>query len=107
MRAVLNDKNICNDKWLSALVDAMDEVEAERAEDICRGCVCACRPDGPAVRPHGQPRDAYLRPVLSSPDLPNCRQISDASRENPANDPAAVTTTPSGITGRLLVISTR
>jgi hypothetical protein len=36
MRAGLNDKNICNDKWLAALVDAMDEVEAERAEDICR-----------------------------------------------------------------------
>jgi hypothetical protein len=36
MRAGLNDKNLCNDRWLAALVDAMDEVEAERAEDICR-----------------------------------------------------------------------
>jgi hypothetical protein len=36
MRALANDKNICNDKWLAALVDAMDEVEAERADDICR-----------------------------------------------------------------------
>lgn len=36
MRAGLNDKNLCNDKWLAALVDAMDEVEAERADDVCR-----------------------------------------------------------------------
>ena len=63
MRAGLNDKNICNDKWLSALVDAMDEVEAQRADDICRGCVCACRPDGPAVRPHGQPATRICTPL--------------------------------------------
>jgi hypothetical protein len=37
MRALSSDENLCNDKWLAALVDAMDEVEAERAEDICRG----------------------------------------------------------------------
>ena len=36
MRALSNDENICNDKWLAALVDAFDEVEAERSEDICR-----------------------------------------------------------------------
>ena len=36
MQALANQKNICNDKWLSALVDAMDEVETERADDICR-----------------------------------------------------------------------
>ena len=36
MRALLNDKNLCNDKWLAALVDAFDEVEADRADDICR-----------------------------------------------------------------------
>ena len=36
MQALANDKNFCNDKWLSGLVDAMDEVEAERADDICR-----------------------------------------------------------------------
>ena len=39
MQALANDKNICNDKWLSALVDAMDEVEAVRADDICRAIV--------------------------------------------------------------------
>ena len=37
MRAVSNEKNLRNDKWLSALVDAMDEVESLRADDICRG----------------------------------------------------------------------
>jgi hypothetical protein len=37
MRAFLNDKNLCNDKWLSALVDAMDDVEELRADEICRG----------------------------------------------------------------------
>jgi len=36
MQALANHKNICNDKWLSGLVDAMDEVESERADDICR-----------------------------------------------------------------------
>ena len=36
MQALANDKNICNDKWLSALVDVMDEVEADRADDVCR-----------------------------------------------------------------------
>jgi hypothetical protein len=36
MQRLANDKNLCNDKWLSGLVDAMDEVEAERADDICR-----------------------------------------------------------------------
>lgn len=36
MQALANRKNICNDKWLAALVDAMDEVEAERADEICR-----------------------------------------------------------------------
>jgi hypothetical protein len=36
MRALLNDKNLCNDRWLAALVDAMDEIEADRADDICR-----------------------------------------------------------------------
>lgn len=36
MRALVNDKSVCNDKWLASLVDAMDEVEAERSEDICR-----------------------------------------------------------------------
>ena len=37
MRAFLEDKNLCNDKWLSALVDAMVDVEELRADDICRG----------------------------------------------------------------------
>ena len=37
MRAVSNEKNVRNDKWLSSLVDAMDEVESLRADDICRG----------------------------------------------------------------------
>jgi hypothetical protein len=37
MRTIGNDKNLCNDKWLSGLVDAMDEVESLRADDICRG----------------------------------------------------------------------
>jgi hypothetical protein len=36
MRAFLNDKNLCNDKWLVGLVDAMDEVESLRPDDICR-----------------------------------------------------------------------
>ena len=36
MQALANHKNICNDKWLSGLVDAMDEVEVQRADDICR-----------------------------------------------------------------------
>jgi len=36
MQELANHKNICNDKWLSGLVDAMDEVETERADDICR-----------------------------------------------------------------------
>ena len=39
MQALANHKNVCNDKWLSALVDAMDEVETERADDICRANV--------------------------------------------------------------------
>jgi len=39
MQALANDKNIRNDNWLSALVDAMDEVEAGRADDICRAVV--------------------------------------------------------------------
>jgi hypothetical protein len=37
MQVTENDKILCNDKWLSALVDAMDEVESLRADDICRG----------------------------------------------------------------------
>ena len=37
MRAVSNEKNPRHDKWLSALVDAMDEVESLRADDFCRG----------------------------------------------------------------------
>ena len=36
MYASLSDQNLCNDKWLSALVDAMDEVVADRPDDICR-----------------------------------------------------------------------
>jgi hypothetical protein len=36
MQALTNHRNLCNDKWLAGLVDAMDEVEAERADDICR-----------------------------------------------------------------------
>jgi hypothetical protein len=36
MQALANHKNICNDKWLVALVDAMDDVETGRADDICR-----------------------------------------------------------------------
>jgi hypothetical protein len=37
MQVTANDKNLCNDKWLAALVDAMDEVESLRADDVCRG----------------------------------------------------------------------
>lgn len=37
MRAMGIDKDMSNDKWLSAFVDAMDEVEALRADDYCRG----------------------------------------------------------------------
>lgn len=37
MRAFPNKQNLCNDKWLSALVDAMEEAEALRADDVCRG----------------------------------------------------------------------
>ena len=37
MRAVSNEKNHRDDKWLSALVDAMDEVGSLRPDDICRG----------------------------------------------------------------------
>lgn len=37
MRVTLSDKNTCNDKWLAALVDAMDEVESLRADGYCRG----------------------------------------------------------------------
>jgi hypothetical protein len=36
MRAVSNEKNLRCDKWLAALVDAMDEVESLRADDFCR-----------------------------------------------------------------------
>jgi hypothetical protein len=36
MQVTANDKNLCNDKWLAALVDAMDEVESLRADDVCR-----------------------------------------------------------------------
>jgi len=37
MQTYANDKNPCNDRWLAALVDAMDEVEELRSDDICRG----------------------------------------------------------------------
>jgi hypothetical protein len=36
MHASLNDKNLCNDKWLAGLVDAMDEAESLAADDFCR-----------------------------------------------------------------------
>ena len=36
MRALTNDQNLCNDKWLWSLVDAMDEVESLRLDDFCR-----------------------------------------------------------------------
>jgi hypothetical protein len=36
MRAFSEDKNPCNDKWLSALVDTMGNIEELRADDICR-----------------------------------------------------------------------
>lgn len=36
MQTFENDKNPCNDRWLAALVDAMDEIESLRADDICR-----------------------------------------------------------------------
>lgn len=50
MRAIGNDENICNDKWLSALVNAMDEVESLRADDICRS---AYVPEGLLAQLHG------------------------------------------------------
>jgi hypothetical protein len=36
MYASFHNKIMCNDKWLSGLVDAMDDVESLRADDICR-----------------------------------------------------------------------
>jgi hypothetical protein len=33
------EKNICNDKWLYGLVDAMEEVSGMRSDDICRSAV--------------------------------------------------------------------
>jgi len=36
MQTSINDKKLCNDRWLAALVDAMDEVEALRSDDVCR-----------------------------------------------------------------------
>lgn len=35
------DKNICNDKWLYGLVDAMEEVSEMRSDDICRSAVAS------------------------------------------------------------------
>jgi hypothetical protein len=35
MQTPVNDKNLCNDRWLAALVDAMDEVESLAADDFC------------------------------------------------------------------------
>jgi hypothetical protein len=51
MRASWNDKNLCNDKWLTGLVDALDEVQAQRADDICRG---ASVPAGLLAQLYGQ-----------------------------------------------------
>jgi hypothetical protein len=51
MRASLNDRNLCNDKWLTSLVDAMDEVESLRADDFCRG---AHIPAGLMAQLHGR-----------------------------------------------------
>ena len=31
-----HEKNMCNDRWLAGLVDAMDEVESLRLDDFCR-----------------------------------------------------------------------
>jgi hypothetical protein len=36
---VLEAKNASNDKWLSGLVDAMEEVSLMRSEDMCRSAV--------------------------------------------------------------------
>lgn len=36
------EKNICNDKWLHGLVDAMEEVSETRSDDICRSVVAPC-----------------------------------------------------------------
>ena len=51
MRTTGSDKNICNDKWLSGLVDAMDEVESLRVDDHCR---VASIPDGLIAQLYGQ-----------------------------------------------------
>jgi hypothetical protein len=50
MRTSGNDENLCNDKWLSSLVEAMDEVESLRADDICRS---AYIPEGLMAQLHG------------------------------------------------------
>jgi hypothetical protein len=63
MHASLHDKNLCNDKWLSSLVDAMDEVESLRTDDICRG---AYVPAGLMAQLLGQtPKISH--PVRSAP----------------------------------------
>jgi hypothetical protein len=36
MQTSTSNKNPCNDRWLAALVDAMDDVEALAADDFCR-----------------------------------------------------------------------
>ena len=51
MHASLNDKNLCNDKWLAALVDTMDEVESLQADDFCRA---AYVPAGLMAQLHGR-----------------------------------------------------
>lgn len=58
MRTIGIDKNSCNDKWLAALVDAMDEVESLRADDFCR---TASIPSGLIAQLYGQAPKSNVR----------------------------------------------
>jgi hypothetical protein len=67
MDASFHDKNMCNDRWLSGLVDAMDEVESLAADDFCRSA------DVPAIllaQLYGRPlTNRQLSAALSSFEL--------------------------------------
>ena len=69
MRVFLEDKNICRDKWLLALVDAMDDVEELRADDICRGVYV---PAGLMAQLHGHAATA----IRSHRAAPVCLELA-------------------------------
>ena len=65
MYASFHGKNMCNDRWLAGLVDAMDEVESLRADDFCRSA------DVPArllAQLHGRPANVR-QPVATFLEL--------------------------------------